>query len=107
MPSHDQWIGAPPRVEHNVSAIDKLGRKPEADKFLTQALTNTTVINSAAYRVALIYAALGDADGAFQWLERAYRQRDAGTLWMKYGPLLQPLSRDTRFKSLLAEMHQS
>jgi TolB-like protein len=88
-------------------ALDKLGRKPEADKILARALTDTTVINSAAYQVALIYAARGDADGAFQWLERAYRQRDAGMLWMKYDPLLQPLSRDARFKSLLAEMHQS
>jgi len=35
------------------------------------------VVSAAAYQVALIYAARDDADRAFQWLERAYRQRDA------------------------------
>jgi TolB-like protein/Flp pilus assembly protein TadD len=88
-------------------ALDRLGLKQEADKVLAQALTIETVVNAAAYQVALIYAARGDADRAFQWLERAYRQRDPGMLWMKYDPLLRPLSRDPRFKSLLAEMHQS
>jgi tetratricopeptide (TPR) repeat protein len=58
-------------------ALDRLGRKQEADKALAQALTSETVVNAAAYQVALIYAARGEADRAFQWLERAYRQRDA------------------------------
>jgi adenylate cyclase len=88
-------------------ALDKLGRKQEADKALAEAVANEHEAHGAAYQVALIYAARGDADRAFQWLERAYRQRDSGMLWMKFDPLLQPLSRDPRFKTLLAEMHQS
>jgi hypothetical protein len=54
-----------------------------------------------------VYANRGDADRAFQWLERGAQQRDAGMLWMKYDPLLRPLSRDPRFKTILAKMHQS
>jgi tetratricopeptide (TPR) repeat protein len=88
-------------------ALDKLGRKDEADKMITEALTHDSVVNGAAYQLAIVYANRGDADRAFQWLERGAQQRDAGMLWMKYDPLLRPLSRDPRFKTILAKMHQS
>jgi TolB-like protein/Flp pilus assembly protein TadD len=88
-------------------ALDKLGRKDEADKILAQALTQDTVVNGAAYQLAIVYANRGDTDRAFQWLERGVQQRDAGMLWMKYDPILRPLSHDPRFKTILAKMHQS
>jgi TolB-like protein/tetratricopeptide (TPR) repeat protein len=88
-------------------ALDRLGRTQEADKLVSQALAVDTVPDGAAYQIALVYAARGETDRAFQWLERAYRQRDAGMHWMKYDPLLEPLKNDPRFKSLLAQMHQS
>jgi TolB-like protein/Flp pilus assembly protein TadD len=88
-------------------ALDKLGRRQEADKILGQALTQPSVVNGAAYQLAIVYANRGDADRAFQWLERGVQQRDAGMLWMKYDPILRPLSHDPRFKTILAEMHQS
>jgi tetratricopeptide (TPR) repeat protein len=88
-------------------ALDRLGRKEEADKILAQALTRDTIVNGAAYQLALVYANRGDTDRAFQWLERGFQQRDAGMLWMKYDPLLRPLSRDPRFNTILTRMHQS
>jgi TolB-like protein/tetratricopeptide (TPR) repeat protein len=84
-------------------ALDALGRKAEADRALAAA--EQTAAQGAAYQVALIHAARKDADGAFQWLERAYRQRDAGMLWIKYEPLLKSLRPDPRFQSLLVRMH--
>jgi TolB-like protein/Flp pilus assembly protein TadD len=88
-------------------ALDKLGRREEADKILAQALTHDSIVNGAAYQVALVYANRGDTDRAFQLLERGLQQRDAGMLWMKYDPILRPLSHDPRFKTILAKMHQS
>jgi TolB-like protein/Flp pilus assembly protein TadD len=88
-------------------ALDKLGRREEAEKILAQALTHDSVVNGAAYQVALVYANRGDKDRAFQWLERGVQQRDAGMLWMKYDPILRPLSHDPRFKTILDKMHQS
>jgi TolB-like protein/tetratricopeptide (TPR) repeat protein len=88
-------------------ALDKLGRREEADKILAQALTQETVINGASYQVAIVYANRGDKDRAFQWLERGLQQRDAGMLWMKYDPILRPLSHDPRFKTILDKMHQT
>jgi TolB-like protein/Tfp pilus assembly protein PilF len=88
-------------------ALDALGRRAEADKILAQALASKTIPFSAAYQLALIYAARGQTDTAFQWLQRALQQRDAGMHWMKFDPLLKGLSSDPRFKALLAQMHQA
>jgi TolB-like protein/Flp pilus assembly protein TadD len=88
-------------------ALFRLGRREEADRMLDSALEVGTVVNGAAYQVALVYAARGDADKTFQWLDRALRQRDAGMHWMKYDPMLQTWKDDPRFKSLLARMKQS
>jgi TolB-like protein len=88
-------------------ALDRLGRKEEADKILAQALTTDSVLNGAPYQVAIVYANRGDTNRAFEWLSRGYRLRDTGMHWMKYDPLLNPLKNDPRFKALLDEMHQS
>jgi adenylate cyclase len=98
---HDFQLLGPPL------ALDRLGRRQESDKLLADAMTHETVTNGAAYQVALIYANRGDADHAFEWLERGFQQRDAGMLWMKYDPLLRPLNHDPRFKAILEKMHQS
>jgi hypothetical protein len=44
------------------------------------------------------------ADGAFEWLERAYAQHDSGLLWMKVDPDLKNLHGDPRFAALLRKM---
>lgn len=45
--------------------------------------------------IALIYTALGDNDLAFQWIERAYSERDADLGLLKVDPRLDSL-RGTR-----------
>jgi hypothetical protein len=64
-----------------------------------------TAALGASYQIALIHAARKDTDGAFAWLERAYKQRDAGMLWIKADPLLKGLRGDPRFQELLRKMH--
>jgi hypothetical protein len=87
--------------------LDVLGRRSESDKLLAQALADKVIPLSAAYQVALVYAARGQTDVAFQWLQRALQQRDAGMHWMKFDPILKGLNSDPRFKALLAQMHQA
>ena len=41
-----------------------------------------------AYQIAAVYAFRGEADRAFEWLDRAYVQRDGGLTEMKGDPLL-------------------
>jgi adenylate cyclase len=87
-------------------ALDRLGRHEESERILTQALGEDLLTNGAAYQIAIVYAGRGDASRTFEWLERAYRQRDAGMLWMKFDPLLQPFRHDPRFRALLVGMHE-
>ena len=53
---------------------------------------------------AIAYAALGERDQAFEWLEKAYQVRDALLLTM-INPLLDPLRDDPRFQDLLRRMN--
>ncbi len=84
-------------------AYDALGRRADADRALARAKTSSAL--GAAYQIALIYAERKDAAETFAWLDRAYRQRDAGMLWIKGDPLLAALRPDPRFQVLLREMH--
>ena len=51
-----------------------------------------------------MYAFRGEPDRAFEWLERAYRQRDAGLMEIKADPLLKNLERDPRYGAFLKKM---
>jgi len=57
-----------------------------------------------AFQIAEIYAYRGEADKAFEWLERAYKQRDGGLSQMKGDPLLSSLERDPRWHAFLKKM---
>ena len=53
-----------------------LGQRTESDAMLAQLIENGA--EDAAFQVATAYAARGEIDQAFEWLERAYRQHDPG-----------------------------
>jgi TolB-like protein/Tfp pilus assembly protein PilF len=63
-----------------------------------------TDAEGAAYQIAEGYAYRGEADLAFEWLERAYRQRDPGLGTMKTAPFLRGLHGDPRWQPLLEKM---
>ncbi len=58
----------------------------------------------AAIQIAGIYAIHGDADQAFDWLERAYARRDAGLPQIKGNPLLANLEDDPRYAVFLDKL---
>jgi hypothetical protein len=53
------------------------------------------------YRIAAIHAGLNDREQAFEWLERAFKERDAWMIWLKVDPVLDDLRADLRFQELL------
>jgi DNA-binding SARP family transcriptional activator len=52
-----------------------------------------------------VHVALGDNDAAFAELERAYRERSSGLVYLNVEPLIAPLSQDPRFRQLSAKVH--
>jgi len=60
--------------------------------------------NDGALQIAEAFAYCGDADRAFEWLERAYLQRDSGLPQMQSWPLLRNLHGDPRWSRFLERM---
>jgi serine/threonine-protein kinase len=50
------------------------------------------------------YAAIGDLDHAFEWLERDFEGRAAELAYIKVNPFFDPLRPDPRFRDLLTRM---
>jgi hypothetical protein len=60
--------------------------------------------NDSAFQIAEIYADRGETDKAFEWLERAYKQRDGGLAQIKGDPLLRNIESDPRYRAFLQKM---
>ena len=59
---------------------------------------------ATSYGIALIYAALGDKEQAFIWLQRAYEERSHWLVWLRLDPRWERLRPDPRFRSLLGQV---
>jgi TolB-like protein/DNA-binding winged helix-turn-helix (wHTH) protein/lipoprotein NlpI len=57
-----------------------------------------------AFQIAGDYALLGDKDQAFQWLEKAFTERDPPLIFLKTGDRFESLRTDPRFGDLLRRM---
>ena len=76
----------------------------------SQAMLKELIAKNAgdmAYQVADVYAWRGEKDKAFEWLERAYQQRDSGLNGIAWDPLLSSLKGDSRYGALLAKLELS
>ncbi|HEU4333112.1 MAG TPA: protein kinase [Candidatus Eisenbacteria bacterium] len=78
------------------------GRRAESDERLRELIGSYA--EGGAYQIAEVHAARGEADAAFEWLERAYEQRDGGLVEMKPEPAFRALHADPRWKAFLARM---
>jgi adenylate cyclase len=77
-------------------------RIPESDAALAELIAKTG--ETAAYQVAEAYGYRNDKDHAFEWLERARRQRDAGLPALRPDTLLPNLHNDPRWDAFLRTM---
>jgi len=77
-------------------------RIPESDAALAELIANTS--ETGAYQIAEAYGYRNDKDHAFEWLERARRQRDAGLPGLRTDTLLPNLHDDPRWDAFLREM---
>jgi hypothetical protein len=76
-------------------AYHALGRKKESDAALSEIIAKYH--EGSAYQIAEVYAFRNESDKAFEWLDRAYAQRDSGLIGTKVDPLLKSLHSDPRY----------
>lgn len=81
-------------------AYARAGDRAAAQQTLKRALSSSTG-DVMPYFVATAYAALGEREQTFAWLERAYRERSAHMVWLKTDPRWNDLRNDPRFSDLL------
>jgi adenylate cyclase len=59
----------------------------------------------SAYQIAGVYAFRNQSDEAFEWLDRAYVQRDDELIETKVDPLLKSLHNDPRYAAFLKKLN--
>ena len=82
----------------------KFGRRREAEGMIKRFKDIGKTQYVMSYRVANIYAALGENDKAFAELEKAFAERDWELHRLKIDPLMDALRDDPRFKEMLKRM---
>jgi TolB-like protein/DNA-binding winged helix-turn-helix (wHTH) protein len=80
-----------------------LGRKEESNDALQELIAKYHA--SSAYQIAQVYGFRNQSDQAFEWLDRAYTQRDGGVIETKVDPLLKNLHSDPRFAAFLKKLN--
>ena len=85
------------------SIYARAGKRTEALKTLSALQDESKRLYVAPTSVAAIYAALGDKNKAFEWLEKAFEEREPGLPYLRNVPALAAvgLSSDPRFASLM------
>jgi len=81
------------------------GKRNEAKKVLKELLELSKQRYVAPYYISLIFGGLGQKNQAFEWLEKAYEERNYWMCFLKVDPMLDNLRSDPRFKALLKKMN--
>jgi TolB-like protein/class 3 adenylate cyclase/Flp pilus assembly protein TadD len=79
-----------------------VGNWAESDAALSELIAKHG--EDSPYQVAEVYAACGDADKAFDWLERTYAARDPGLSYLQMDPFMHGARDHPRWRPFLQKM---
>ena len=77
------------------------GQRSDAQKIIRELMERATREYIDPCGIANIYLGMGERDLAYEWLEKAYKDRSPGMAWLKAEPKYDPLRSDPRFADLL------
>jgi TolB-like protein/DNA-binding winged helix-turn-helix (wHTH) protein/Tfp pilus assembly protein PilF len=80
--------------------LAKSGRTNQAEEVLRTLKSIAGDRYVPPYAMALVYAGLGQRDSAFEWLDRAYAERDVHLVFLA-DPKWDPFREDPRFRALV------
>jgi len=78
-----------------------MGRKADAARILRRLEEQRKRRYIPAIYLGILSAALGDFDGAFAWLERAFEERADGLTLLNADPMSDGLRHDPRFEAMV------
>jgi serine/threonine protein kinase/Flp pilus assembly protein TadD len=81
-----------------------MGKRAEALKILDDLKNMSRKQYVPAFMIASVYIGLDDKDQAFEWLEKAFQERDPDLILLKVEPLYDGLRSDPPFVALLKKM---
>lgn len=81
-----------------------LGRADEARRVLASLHALSARQFVSPYHIAVIHAALGETDQAFDWLARACDAQSEALIWFALDPMLDALRPDPRFHTIIARI---
>ena len=80
------------------------GMDEEAETILEELQELSKKQYVSPFDIALLYVGLEDNDKAFEWLEKAYEERDEFLIYSKKDPTLDPIRTDPRFSELMKKI---
>jgi TolB-like protein/DNA-binding winged helix-turn-helix (wHTH) protein/Tfp pilus assembly protein PilF len=102
MPEIERVRDEPQRAFLYAIAYYALDRRQESDAALSELITK---YQRNTYRIVEVYAFRNQFDEAFEWLDRAYVQRNPGLIETKVDPLLKSLRPDPRYAAFLKKLN--
>jgi TolB-like protein/DNA-binding winged helix-turn-helix (wHTH) protein/Flp pilus assembly protein TadD len=79
----------------------RMGRRVEARRALAKSFDLSRGKKVSMGAVALVYAALGDTDKTFSWLDKAYDAKSSFVTTLKFWSVFDPIRSDPRFTDLI------
>jgi tetratricopeptide (TPR) repeat protein len=80
------------------------GRTEQARRLLLEIRSRAARGYASPIWSALAHLGLGEVDLAFEWLDRAFEERDGSLILVTASPEFDPLRSDSRFRALLKRM---
>jgi serine/threonine-protein kinase len=80
------------------------GKREDARRIVAEVEADKLLSDNVHRGLALVYAALGENDAAFHWLEKSYEKREESLLNVKVDPKIDGLRSDPRFSALLKKI---
>ena len=80
------------------------GKKDKAYEYLAELEERSRKGYVSSFWVAFIYFGLGETNKLFEWLEKAYEERDCNLIYITVPPPFDPLRSDPRYQQLLKKM---
>src|SRR5579864_8753606 len=97
--------GTPLMISALANAYARSGNKVEAEKLLTELVSQSKKQYVSPYYFAVVYVGLGEHERALDWLERAFADRSNGLVFLKVEPELDDLRANRRFVALAPKLN--